>query len=1014
MDAAAALDTDVTKKKRVAPSEADIASRLRTWRESGDIHITAEYEEAFRAIFQTLSNVLLTGGAGVGKTTFLKSVVIPEMNRRGIRYAVTAMTGIAGSHLSGRTIHSWLGIGLGPEFPPGVSPLRLSEVEVEQVFANTYDKWLNGSRGKGAVDGVKRRLKSTEVVILDEVSMCHGTALLDYMNYFMRATRGVDEPFGGIQMIFAGDFAQLPPVEKWAGNRPDWAFLSKSWVDARVHPIEFTEVFRQSDVEFSNFLNRRRTGQEMTPEERVYAAQFVRKPSAEESVRATFLVPTNKQADLINEAVLPHYPEPEWQIPMVFDIRPHHHTQWDDASKIRQRLIGSSILRETLYLRAGLPVLLTLNDPDGRYVNGSKAFVREFKLVPSVPAGETNDAMLGAPEPNNAMPSAVPGMVEQLSVTLADSNKTQLTFVRVTKCLSAHDDPYEMVRITDDKGEATWQPKSARLAQFPVIPGTAITIHKCVDKSTLLPTTKGMREIGDICSSCEGVLVAGITAYNPASEPFVGVRELGYRIVTRRGYSLLCSERHPLLRISDRGEEWIKSPDLRVGDTLRMRGGTMSFGDGAIAPYARPTAHHNANDYKLPTEMTDDLAWALGAMAGDGCGADKRDGRFDVTSMDDEVVAEYVRIVNQTFGVSTTVAPRADSVSTRNVYSHNWGVRNFLLHLGFTHDKAPLKRVPAVIWSGGRTHHAAFLRGYFDTDGGVNSCVHVTSTSRGLIGDVHLMLLNMGIVSTIAFMPRENPKHSDAWRINITGVDVVKYRDLVGFTIARKRTALEGLRATHRVIPKAQCGEFPKGYEQVIAQALRKELTTVYPGRRAGQLGFGTHQAWARWLSRVASPSGKASITDAHLAAMLRDLPLCASAGPVSSAVFGEAAAGCFNDEIVGIERETGDMRDIAVPNGHAFVGNGFVNHNCQGMSLDDCVVDLNRSFAPGQVYVAMSRLRKPEGLTLITDKFETMVDPHVLAFYGELRKRRQEASVELDLPVIEDQDPASYEHQEY
>jgi hypothetical protein len=51
-------------------------------------------------------------------------------------------------------------------------------------------------------------------------------------------------------------------------------------------------------------------------------------------------------------------------------------------------------------------------------------------------------------------------------------------------------------------------------------------------------------------------------------------------------------------------------------------------------------------------------------------------------------------------------------------------------------------------------------------------------------------------------------------------------------------------------------------------------------------------------------------------------------------------------------------------------------------MSLDECSVDLSRSFAPGHVYVALSRLRTADGLTLLNSDFKVLVDPDVVDFY--------------------------------
>ncbi|XKT74895.1 MAG: AAA family ATPase [Patescibacteria group bacterium UBA2103] len=64
--------------------------------------------------------------------------------------------------------------------------------------------------------------------------------------------------------------------------------------------------------------------------------------------------------------------------------------------------------------------------------------------------------------------------------------------------------------------------------------------------------------------------------------------------------------------------------------------------------------------------------------------------------------------------------------------------------------------------------------------------------------------------------------------------------------------------------------------------------------------------------------------------------------------------------------------------------------HKSQGMSLDAAEVDLSKSFVPGQGYVALSRLRSIEGLTLLgLNRMALQVDPHVI----ELNKWLQSES---------------------
>ena len=60
--------------------------------------------------------------------------------------------------------------------------------------------------------------------------------------------------------------------------------------------------------------------------------------------------------------------------------------------------------------------------------------------------------------------------------------------------------------------------------------------------------------------------------------------------------------------------------------------------------------------------------------------------------------------------------------------------------------------------------------------------------------------------------------------------------------------------------------------------------------------------------------------------------------------------------------------------------------HKSQGMSLDAADIDLSRVFAAGQTYVALSRLRSIEGLTLRGFSLEKIiVDQQARDFYGRL-----------------------------
>lgn len=448
-------------------------------RYGAELSVTDEHRQTMLRIFRDLRNVFVTGGAGTGKTTFVRDVVIPVCAHLGLHVGVTATTGLAGSHMDGKTIHSWAGIQRGPQFPANMgAPQDLAPELVQHIYESTYDAWSADGKYRKHRDGIRSKIRSTEVLILDEVSMLNGVALLGYLDFLFRRVRNDDRPFGGIQMIFVGDFCQLSPVEKATPKyHADWAFLSPAWASADVAPCELTHVFRQADREFANFLNQVRVGLPVDPN---YVSQFVRHLTPEAARKASWLVPTNAKADALNDAVLQEYPGPTLVVPAEYVVHEFHTSTYDTRQKVIEQIEKhNSTMRPLLRLRVGLPVMTTANDSEGRYFNGTKAYVHEFKY--------TDDGLLRA-------------VVVHIPPKTADGEGTLVELSRNYYMRSGSDDPTDVVYVTEAFGEfyvTTKDKRRVRLddydpkanlsgqlpahpfaRQFPLIPATAITIHR--------------------------------------------------------------------------------------------------------------------------------------------------------------------------------------------------------------------------------------------------------------------------------------------------------------------------------------------------------------------------------------------------------------------------------------------------------------------------------------------------------------------------------------------------------
>ena len=178
-------------------------------------------------------HTLITGMGGAGKSFLLDHIT----DILGCQ--VTASTGIAALNVGGATIHSWTGLGIGRTKP-------------DKLVSNLKYKELRFN------DRTLRRIERTQRLAIDEISMLDGR-YLTLVDEFLRRARKQDIPFGGIQMVFLGDFLQLPPVTQV--TIPQFAFETDVWkeMDVKIHML--TKSFRQDDQWFVDLLQKVRMGE---------------------------------------------------------------------------------------------------------------------------------------------------------------------------------------------------------------------------------------------------------------------------------------------------------------------------------------------------------------------------------------------------------------------------------------------------------------------------------------------------------------------------------------------------------------------------------------------------------------------------------------------------------------------------------------------------------------------------------------------------------------------------------
>ncbi len=198
-----------------------------------------QIELASEFLRSTGANLFLTGKAGTGKTTFLRSIV-SSINKRVV---VAAPTGVAAINARGVTLHSLFQLPFGPNVPE-------AKVRGSNDFA-----FRKIGRKKLAL------IRSIELLVIDEISMVR-CDLLDAVDETLRRIRRSDAPFGGVQLLMIGDIEQLSPIcrdEEWQLLQSHYAspyfFESKVLKRCNYITIELKEIFRQSDTNFTTLLN---------------------------------------------------------------------------------------------------------------------------------------------------------------------------------------------------------------------------------------------------------------------------------------------------------------------------------------------------------------------------------------------------------------------------------------------------------------------------------------------------------------------------------------------------------------------------------------------------------------------------------------------------------------------------------------------------------------------------------------------------------------------------------------
>jgi ATP-dependent DNA helicase PIF1 len=368
------------------------------------------------------NNIFITGPGGVGKSALIKKIY-EHANRRMKNICVTAMTGCAAVLLNcnAKTIHSWAGIGLGNSSV---------DILVRKIMRNK---------------SCKSNWRKTDILIVDEVSML-SLKLFETLNNIGKLMRNCQKPFGGIQLIFSGDFYQLPPV----GNKDDpdtikFCFESNDWnsIFHRNCQIQLTKIYRQTDDIYANILNQIREGK-IKKKTNELLLNHVGKKICNNSdannvyIEPTKLYPTKNRVDSINNMKMDQLDSEiyEYNLTYMYNVESEKNKKNDEKNseinftptEIKYELdtIASNILcDETLKLKVGAQVMCIINMQNEckkgvEICNGSQGVVIGFCEITKNPIVKFNNGIIMNMEKHVWKSDRIPGVgVSQIPLILA-------------------------------------------------------------------------------------------------------------------------------------------------------------------------------------------------------------------------------------------------------------------------------------------------------------------------------------------------------------------------------------------------------------------------------------------------------------------------------------------------------------------------------------------------------------------------------------------------------------------
>lgn len=325
---------------------------------------------------------------------------------------------------------------------------------------------------------------------------------------------------------------------------------------------------------------------------------------------------------------------------------------------------------------------------------------------------------------------------------------------------------------------------------------------KCVAGDTYLFTNKGILPIKSFFNCEEN----GVEDYTPKLDLQVVDKNYehkevdrgtynGYKdtrkITTEYGYSIECSNNHPLMVLKRNGQvDFMLAKNIRAGDKILISTKNDIWTENGEFFELDHYGIRKRWALHLPKHLTPDLSYVIGCLVGMGRVTTRS--KVVLLTPSKETVDKYTYILKR-----RKIKVRDNTKGSRYKYvTYGQGFGDYLKQLGLISctEDAKTRHFPDYIMTAPRDCAVNALRGFFDARVVVNvkeDRLALETQSPKLVEQLRLLLLNFGVITKVEKRVKENEEKSKMiYTISISGQALIAFRKKVGFSSLEKKTQL--------------------------------------------------------------------------------------------------------------------------------------------------------------------------------------------------------------------------------